>query len=156
MRATVVLSAVISTSIALAIQSIYWLLFFMGEVQYAIMVPQFFCAVFLSKTNIYGSIAAIAVGLVLRIGAGDPLLRIPTIIKCPFYSDTYGQLFPFKTLCMLSSLATLVAVSYLARFLFLSGTLPLSADFLRHFKECSDMRQTPSLNTDKKEEDTHL
>ena len=96
MRATVVLSAVISTSIALAIQSIYWLLFFMGEVQYAIMVPHFFCAVFLSKTNIYGSIVAIAVGLVLRIGAGDPLLRIPTIIKYPFYSILMASCFLSK------------------------------------------------------------
>ena len=156
MRATVVVSAIISTSIALAIQSIYLLLFLLGEVLYTILVPQFFCAVFLPKTNTYGSIAAIAVGLFLRIGAGDPLIGIPTFIKYPFYSDTYGQLFPFKTLCMLSSLTTLVAVSYLARFLFLSGTVPLSADFLRRFRECSSKKQTPSLNTNKKEEETHL
>ena len=156
MRAAVVVSAIISTSVALSIKSIYWLLFLLGEVQYSIMVSQFLCAVFLPKTNTYGSIAAIAVGLVLRIGAGDPLLGIPTVIKYPFYSDIYGQLFPFKTLCMLSSLATLVAVSYLARFLFLSGTLPLSADFLRRFRECSSKKEAPSLNTDKKQEDTHL
>ena len=149
-------SAVISTSVALAVKSIYWLLFLLGEVQYSILVPQFFCAVFLPKTNTYGSIAAIAVGLLLRIGAGDPLLGIPTIIKYPFYSDTYGQLFPFKTLCMLSSLATLVAVSYLARFLFLSGTVPPSADFLRRFREFSSKKEAIPLNPDKKEEETPL
>lgn len=136
-RVTVVVSAIVSTAIALSVGSIYWLLFLLAEVQYAVMVPQFYCAVFFEKANTYGSIVAIIVGLVLRIGGGDPILKIPVVIKYPYYDDVYGQRFPFKTLCMLSSLASLVSVSYLTRWLFLSRILPRSADILRCYRKSS-------------------
>ena len=56
-------------------------------------------------------------GLVLRLGAGEPSLLLPAAIKFPYYSAEMDlQLFPFRTLSMVVSLLVTVAVSSLFKF----------------------------------------
>ena len=134
MRVTVVIAATVSTAVALAVNSIYGLLYLLGDLAGLFLFPQLFCAVFLTNANTYGSLLAIAVALILRIGGGDYLLELSPFIKYPYYSDIYGQLFPYKTLAMVCSFATIVIVSYLTKFLFEREILPASMDFLHCFK----------------------
>ena len=56
-------------------------------------------------------IAGLAVSFILRFGGGDPILRIPQLIPCPWRDAASGPLFPFKTLAMICGLAAIYAVS---------------------------------------------
>lgn len=65
----------------------------------------------------------------LRGLGGEKILGLPAIIKYPYYDEDLGQLFPFRTLSMLCSFATLVLVSWLSKWLFENGRLPPHLDF---------------------------
>ena len=56
--------------------------------------------------NRTGAIAGAVVGLVLRIGGGEPLLNLPAFISYGFPSPS-GSDFPFRTFAMLASLLTI-------------------------------------------------
>lgn len=133
-RATIVITAVISTVIALTAKSIYTLFYLIGDFGGVIMFPQFLCAVYLTDSNTYGSLLGFIVGIVLRIGGGDYLLGIRPFIKYPFYHDIHGQLFPFKTFAMVCTFLVIVGVSYLAKVLFRRGMLPAWMDVFRCFE----------------------
>lgn len=60
-------------------------------------------------------------------------MGLPVILKFPFYDPDLGQLFPFRTLCMIISLLTHVIVSLLARWIF--RCLPKRLDFLKCFQD---------------------
>lgn len=68
-------------------------------------------ALFWKSANRAGSIAGLAVSLVLRFGGGDPLLGIPQFIPYPWWDPASGTLFPFKTIAMLCGMAAILAVS---------------------------------------------
>ena len=149
MRVTVVIAATVSTAVALAVKSIYGLLYLIGDLQGLLLFLQLFCAVFLTNTNTYGSLLAIVVALILRIGGGDYLLELSPFIKYPYYSDIYGQLFPYKTLAMVCSFATIVIVSYLTKFLFEREILP--ASMKGKHTEKSENNQSKAKNNEVKE-----
>lgn len=67
-------------------------------------------------------------GLLLRGLGGESILGLPAVIKYPYYSEEDGQLFPFRTLAMLCSFGTLVAVSKFSKVLFEAGHLPPHLD----------------------------
>ena len=134
MRVSVIVFAVVSTSIALLVDSIYTLWALCSDLIYVILFPQLCCVIYLQGTNTYGSFMGYLVGLVLRIGGGESSIGLMPFIKYPYYNEVDGQLFPFRTVTMLASFATLVAVSYLLKFLFERGILPPSFDFLHCFQ----------------------
>jgi hypothetical protein len=74
-------------------------------------------------------------GFLLRILAGEPLIKMPAIIPFPMYNDTDGQLFPFRTFIMLLSIAVIILVSLLLQLLFERGIISPRYDVcqcLRH------------------------
>ncbi|RWS29227.1 high-affinity choline transporter 1-like protein, partial [Leptotrombidium deliense] len=129
MRGAIVVVGCVATAMALTVQSIYGLWYLSSDLVYVILFPQLVCVVYCKKhCNTYGSLAAYIVGLFLRALGGEDIIGIPAIIKYPYYSETDGQLFPFRTFAMLSSFATLLGVSTLSIWLFESGTLPPNFD----------------------------
>lgn len=133
-RITVLLFGASATAMALLASSVYGLWYLSSDLIYIIIFPQLLCVLFIKGTNTYGAIAGYLFGLVLRITGGEPYLYLQPLIFYPgWYQDDnnlYIQRFPFKTLAMLTSFFTNVLVSYLAKYLFESGTLPPKLDFL--------------------------
>jgi high affinity choline transporter 7 len=54
------------------------------------------------------------VAVILRFGGGEPVLGLPMFLPYPRVEDG-ASLFPFRTLAMVCSLATILIVSYLSR-----------------------------------------
>ncbi|XP_006031944.1 high affinity choline transporter 1 [Alligator sinensis] len=134
MRITVFVFGASATAMALLAKSVYGLWYLSSDLVYIIIFPQLLCVLFIKGTNTYGAITGYLFGLFLRITGGEPYLYLqPLIIYPGCYIDESGiyvQRFPFKTLAMLTSFLTNIAVSYLAKYLFESGTLPPKLDFL--------------------------
>lgn len=112
---------------ALKVQSVQALWFFTSDLVFVLLFPQLVCALFDSKANRVGSIAAFAIALVIRIGGGEPLLGLKPLIGYPemfagvlpglpadWYDPNNGaMLFPFKTLAAATGLMVLPLVSRL-------------------------------------------
>ncbi|NXE10912.1 SC5A7 protein, partial [Lophotis ruficrista] len=127
MRTSMLVFGAGAAGLAFYSSSVYDLWFLSGELVYALLFPQLCCALFIPRTNTYGSAAGFLVGLLLRLLAGEPALSIPPVIcypVCSLVNGTYSQLFPFKTFTVLVTFGTIVAVSYLAAFLFQRNLLP--------------------------------
>jgi solute carrier family 5 (high affinity choline transporter), member 7 len=89
---------------ALKVQSVQALWFFSSDLVFVLLFPQLVCALFDPKANRIGSMTAFAVSLVLRVGGGEPLLGIPSLIHYPF---------PYKTLAAGAGMVLLPVVSRL-------------------------------------------
>lgn len=114
---------VLATVMAITVKSIYTLWYLCSDLVYVVLFPQLLCVIYLKTSNTYGSLVAYVIGMFFRIAGGEPSLGIDVLIKFPYYSEENGQVFPFKTLCMLMSFTSLVFVSYLTDFLFKKGIL---------------------------------
>ncbi|XP_067841842.1 high affinity choline transporter 1-like [Heptranchias perlo] len=146
MRTTIVLFGAAATTLALLTDSIFGLWFLSSELVYAILFPQFVCVLFIPNTNAYGSAAGYAIGLTLRLLAGEPFFQIPPVIQYPgisFENDTYVQLFPFKTFTMVLSLLSIVVFSDLASFVFKRKLLPVRFDVFKITHETQEVSATP-------------
>ncbi len=88
------------------------------------MATQLVCVVY-ADPNTYGSFTGYVLGLVLRLGGGEPFFGLE-----PFIDYPGGRYFPFKTFSMLVSGLTIVVVSAAARFLFANGHLHEKWDVL--------------------------
>ncbi|XP_037505715.1 high-affinity choline transporter 1 [Rhipicephalus sanguineus] len=136
MRVSIVLVGALATFMALTAESIYGLWYLSSDLVYVILFPQLVCVVYLKEhVNTYGSFAAYVVGGFFRAGAGESLLKIPPLIKYPFYDyENNKQRFPFRTFSMVVSFFTLLAVSGVASWLFGTGRLPLDWDAFNCFQ----------------------
>jgi high affinity choline transporter 7 len=103
-RASIVVFGALATVLALKVQSVQALWFFTSDLVFVLLFPQLLYALFDSKANRAGSIAAFAVSLILRVGAGEPLLSVPALIA-------YPPGFPFRTVAALAGLVLLPLVS---------------------------------------------
>ncbi|MEE6470270.1 hypothetical protein FKM82_008909 [Ascaphus truei] len=134
MRITILLFGAAATAMALLAKSVYGLWYLSSDLVYIIIFPQLLCVLFIKGTNTYGSVAGYVLGLLLRISGGEPYLYLQAFVCYPgCYPDKnniYLQRFPFKTLSMLTSLLSNIAVSYLAKYLFEKGSLPPKLDIL--------------------------
>ncbi|XP_062440813.1 high affinity choline transporter 1-like [Rhea pennata] len=142
MRVSMLVFGTGAAGLAFYSYSVYDLWFLSGELVYAVLFPQLCCALFIPNTNTYGSATGFLVGLLLRLLAGEPALKIPPVIQypaCSLVNGTYIQLFPFKTFTMLLTLGTIIAVSYLAAFLFKRNLLPRRWDVCNIIKETSTL-----------------
>lgn len=78
--------------------------------------------------------AGFVIGFILRALCGEPLIHVPVIVQLPLYDDKRGQQFPFRTVCMVISFATMLGVSVIAKNLFATGVLPTSMDVWHCFE----------------------
>ena len=116
---------------ALKVQSVQALWFFTSDLVFVLLFPQLVCALFDSKANRIGSMAAFAIALIIRVGGGEPLLGLKPLIGYPemfvallpgttmdwYDAGTGAMLFPFKTLAAASGMLVLPLVSRMtARF----------------------------------------
>jgi high affinity choline transporter 7 len=106
MRATIGALGVGAVWMALEVQSVQALWFFTSDLVFVLLFPQLISALFDSKANLPGSVAAFSVSLLLRIGGGEPLFGIPALIP-------YPEWIPFKTLAAGAGLVLLPVVSRL-------------------------------------------
>lgn len=104
MRIAIVTIGAGAVWMALEVQSVQALWFFTSDLVFVLLFPQLVSALFDSKANLAGSIAAFSVSLVLRVGGGEPLFGIPALIP-------YPEWVPFKTLAAGLGLILLPAVS---------------------------------------------
>ncbi|XP_076602323.1 high-affinity choline transporter 1-like [Chaetodon auriga] len=156
MRITIFVFGALATAMALLTGSVYGLWYLSSDLVYVIIFPQLLSVLFVKGTNTYGSVAAYVVGLLLRIGGGEPYLKLPPFIYYPGWVTQekvhhltgdveyfVQQRFPFKSMSMVASFLANVAVSYLTKYLFESGMLSHKYDFLdavvsKHSKEIMD------------------
>ena len=103
-RGSILLFAAVATVIALKVHSVQALWFFTSDLVFVLLFPQLLYALFDPKANRAGSVAAFAVSLILRVGAGEPLLGVPALI-------VYPPAFPFRTVAAIAGLVLLPAVS---------------------------------------------
>lgn len=143
MRITIFVFGALATGMALLTGTVYGLWYLSSDLVYVIIFPQLLCVLFIRGTNTYGSVAAYIFGLILRVGGGEPYLKLPPFIYYPGWTIEEKvhhvtkeveylvlQRFPFKTASMLASFLSNVAFSYLFKYLFESGTLSAKYDFL--------------------------
>ncbi|XP_044222009.1 high-affinity choline transporter 1-like [Thunnus albacares] len=156
MRFTIFVFGALATAMALLTGSVYGLWYLSSDLVYVIIFPQLLSVLFVKGTNTYGSVAGYIFGLLLRIGGGEPYLKLPPFIYYPGWVDQekihhltgdveyfVQQRFPFKSVSMLASFLANVAFSYLTKYLFESGMLSHKYDFLdavvsKHSKEIMD------------------
>ena len=106
MRAAIVAIGAGAVWMAIEVQSVQALWFFTSDLVFVLLFPQLVAALFDSKANLPGSIAAFTVSLVLRVGGGEPLFAIPALIPYPDWV-------PFKTAAAAAGLVLLPVVSRL-------------------------------------------
>lgn len=164
MRVTIFVFGALATAMALLTGTVYGLWYLSSDLVYVIIFPQLISVLFIKGTNTYGSVAGYIFGLLLRIGGGEPYLKLPPFIYYPGWYEEQTvhhltkdveyvvvQKFPFKTVAMLASLLGNAVFSYTAKYLFESGTLSPKYDFLnavvaKHSKEIMD--KTILVNND--------
>ncbi|KAG7241682.1 hypothetical protein INR49_025147 [Caranx melampygus] len=156
MRFTIFVFGALATAMALLTGSVYGLWYLSSDLVYVIIFPQLLSVLFVKGTNTYGSVAGYIFGLLLRIGGGEPYLKLPPFIYYPGWviqekihhltgEKEYfvQQRFPFKSVSMVASFLANVVFSYLTKYLFESGMLSHKYDFLdavvsKHSKEIMD------------------
>ena len=118
-----------------------------SDLVYVILFPQLLIVVhFKEHCNTYGSLFAYVIGLVIRLVGGEPLIHLPPLVKYPWYDEKEQiQLFPFRTMAMLISMFSLLAVSLFMRCAFVTKKwIPLKYDLFR----CFDQPAVSTLDPD--------
>ncbi|XP_062608123.1 high-affinity choline transporter 1-like [Saccostrea cucullata] len=148
----------LATVMAINVKSVYTLWYLCSDLVYVVLFPQLLCVTYLNYANTYGSLLGYVVGMFFRIAGGEPTLGIDALIKYPYYSEKHGQMFPFKTLCMLMSLATIIFVSRLTHFLFERGIVHPRFDVFkcRTVKDIEDETAEPENQNDVKSAETFV
>ncbi|KAK4290189.1 hypothetical protein Pmani_036896 [Petrolisthes manimaculis] len=133
MRVAIFIVGFLATTLALTIPSIYGLWYLSSDLVYVILFPQLLMVVhFRDHCNLYGSLGAYFIGILIRVLGGESMIGIPPIIKFPWFDEENGvQLFPFRTLAMVISGLSLVFFSMFSMWVFETGRLPPKYDFLR-------------------------
>ena len=104
MRGTIAALGIGAVWMALEVQSVQALWFFTSDLVFVLLFPQLISALFDSRANLAGSIAAFSVSLILRLGGGEPLFGVPALIA-------YPEWLPFKTVAAGAGLILLPAIS---------------------------------------------
>ncbi|MEQ2175873.1 hypothetical protein GOODEAATRI_022155 [Goodea atripinnis] len=147
-RISVLLVGLAGTSLAFGDDSVAALWILSGDLLYCVIFPQLVCVLHFQRANTYGAICGFVVGLLLRGLSGEPVLGIPPLLLypgCREENDQIRQCFPYRTVAMLSSLISIMAVSWLLDLIFHRQLIPESWDFLHVFKKKNkvDEDETP-------------
>ncbi|XP_035533756.1 high-affinity choline transporter 1-like [Morone saxatilis] len=124
---SIVAVGIVGTSLTYLDNSIlaFWIL--SSDLTYTIMLPQLICILFIQVSNGYGAVIGYIVAFVMRVLCGEPVFHLPVILHfpgCTLEDGVYIQRWPFKTICMLSALVSILMFSYVSSFLFNKGILP--------------------------------
>jgi len=84
-RSSIFLFGALAAVLALKVQSVQALWFFTSDLVFVLLFPQLLYALFDRRANRTGSMVAFAVSLFLRLGAGEPLLSLPSFIAYPSF-----------------------------------------------------------------------
>ena len=103
-RSSIFMFGALATVLALEVQSVQALWFFTSDLVFVLLFPQLLFALFDRRANLWGSVAAFTVSLVLRVGGGEPLLGIPPLVH-------YPEALPFRTIAAAAGLVLLPVVS---------------------------------------------
>jgi high affinity choline transporter 7 len=90
-RLSILALGAMAALLALRVQSVQKLWFFTSDLVFVLLFPQLVYALFDPRANRTGSICAFVVGLVLRLGGGEPILAIPQFIP---YTDICAAILP--------------------------------------------------------------
>ena len=126
-RLSILLFGAAAAAFALKVRSVQALWFFTSDLVFVLLFPQLVFALFDSKANRIGSVAAFVVSLLLRLGGGEPLLGIPHFVPYPelfaavlpgtpadWYDPAGAMLFPFKAFAAAAGMIVLPAASRLS------------------------------------------
>lgn len=126
-RLSVVVVGLAGTSLTFLDNSVLMIWLLRSDLTYTLMLPQLVCVLFFNISNGYGAVLGCFIGMLLRVLSGEPLLRIPALIKFPGGMEVDGvfiQGAPVRTICMLSALASILLFSYLFSVLFNKDWVP--------------------------------
>lgn len=99
----VIVIGALATILALKVKSVYALWYLCSDLVYVVLFPQLVMVLFFPHSNAKGAICGFFVAVFLRFLFGEETLGLPEIIT--------ANNFPFRTLCMISSLGTIFFVS---------------------------------------------
>ena len=116
-RIAILFVGAMATLISIQVPIVYGLFILAADVVFVIVFPQLICAVFFKWTNSYGAVMGYIVGVVLRVGAGEPMINLPSFIFYPDYDEDSGQNFPFRTFAMVTSMLCSVVISIVTNFI---------------------------------------
>ncbi|XP_063731206.1 high-affinity choline transporter 1-like isoform X1 [Eleginops maclovinus] len=126
-RISVVVVGLAGTSLTFLDNSVLMIWLLRSDLTYTLMLPQLVCVLFFSVSNGYGAVLGCFIGMLLRVLSGEPLLKIPALIKFPggsMVDGVYIQGAPVRTICMLSAVASILLFSYLFSVLFNKDLIP--------------------------------
>ncbi|KAL5021608.1 hypothetical protein ScPMuIL_000763 [Solemya velum] len=151
LRISILVCGIIGTVIAITVNSVYGLFTLCADLMYVILFPQLTCVLWVNFANTYGSLSGFLLGLSLRVLGGEKLLKLPPVIKFPFFDEQLGQLFPFKSFAMICSYIGIIGVSFVTDRMFRNGYVPQKYDIFG----CIERSKTKKRNTpnDTKTED---
>ncbi len=90
-RLSILLLGALAAMLALEVQSVQRLWFFTSDLVFVLLFPQLVYALYDPRANRTGSIVAFAVSLLLRLGGGEPILRVPPFIP---YAEWFATWLP--------------------------------------------------------------
>ncbi|XP_025075793.1 high-affinity choline transporter 1-like isoform X2 [Pogonomyrmex barbatus] len=151
LRISVIAVSVLSTLVALTVNSVYYLSYLCSDLVYVVLFPQLLAVIhWPTMVDTYGCLAGYFIAIVLRLAGGERGLGILPLIEYPFYdTKTRTQKFPFRTAVMIIALFTQLFTSFLARTLLGKGYFPQCCDVLSIYspgksKESSGVMQSSS------------
>ncbi len=103
----VVIMGIFASCLALKVQSVYALWYLCADFVYVILFPQLVMVLFLPFAHARGAVVGFFVALFFRILWGEPTLGIHSFLGLS------TENVPFRTLCMLTSMFTIVCVSWI-------------------------------------------
>ncbi|KAK8799216.1 hypothetical protein WA171_005963 [Blastocystis sp. BT1] len=116
-RLFMVLIGVICFLLALSMENPYSYWICVVDFTYVLIFPQLFLCVYCSEyINTYGSIVMFLAGIILRLGAGEELLSVPSFIPYPYW-------LPFRTVSVVGSVCLGLLLSYLSKYLIVTKNL---------------------------------
>lgn len=114
-RMTILVMGTLATLLALKVKSVSALWFLCADFVYVILFPQLVMALWNKSANQIGAVSGIVVGLILRLGGGEPTFGLPAFITYLPLAEDGTSLFPFRTFSMLMSLMSIYLVSILTQ-----------------------------------------
>lgn len=146
-RLSIIIIGLVGTSLTNLDSNImvYWILG--SDLSYTIILPQLICVLFTDVSNSYGAIIGFLVAVMMRVLCGEPSFGLPVILHfpgCTLEDGIYIQRSPFKTICMLAALVSILMFSYMSSLLFNKGFLPERWDV---FKVKSQAAPSPAVGT---------
>ncbi|CAB1419011.1 unnamed protein product [Pleuronectes platessa] len=118
-KVSVLLCGIIAAALAMTSRSIHLFWILSADIMYSVMTPQVTCTFFLSQwVNQYGACTGFALATLVRALVGEPLMGLPDVLPLPWdkiQEDGHRyRLFPFRTVIVLLTIATILLVSRLA------------------------------------------